>query len=90
MLSKILCLLNLVYGAASCVSFILYRFDTAGFWGQAANVNLGVQVLVTGILLLSWRTLSTGWKIACGCGVIVNLVTVSLGVLFNCTYAGMP
>lgn len=85
-----LCLLNVAYVATMGASFIMYRFETVAFWGATAFVNLGVQILLACLFFLSRRRLSTGWKIACGCGVALNGVVVALGLLFMKTYVAAP
>ena len=88
LLTKIFCSLNLAYAATSVVSFIAFRFGTAAFWGQTAYINLGVQILFTGLVILMRSKLSPAWKIACGCGILLNMLTAGLGLLFTSTYAG--
>ncbi len=90
MLAKIICVINLGYVATTVLSFILFRFQTAALWGNSAFVNLGFQILFACLFFLSRRTLSTGWKMACGGSVVLNLILVGLGVLFMNTYVGAP
>jgi hypothetical protein len=90
LLTKIFCSLNLAYAAASVVSFIVFRFETAAFWGQAAYINLGVQLLFAVLVIFMRSKLSPSWKIACGCGILLNMLTAGVGLLFMSTYAGSP
>ena len=90
MLAKIICVINLVYVTTTLLSFILFRFQTGAFWGQTAFVNLGIQILFACLFFLLRGTLSTGWRMACGCSIVLNLILVGLGVLFMNTYAGTP
>jgi len=89
-LTKIICLINLGYVATTVLSFILFRFQTAALWGNSAFLNLGFQFLFACLFFLSRRTLPTGWKIAFGYSVALNLIVVGLGVLFMNTYVGAP
>jgi len=90
LLSKIICSLNVLYAAASLVSFIIFRFETAAFWGHTAYINLGVQILIASLAIFMRSKLSTRWKIACGCGILLNMLTAGLGLLFMGTYVGSP
>jgi hypothetical protein len=66
LLTRIFCSLNLVYAAVSLVSFIVFRFETAAFWGQTAFANLGAQILFAGLYILMRAKLSISWKNAEG------------------------
>jgi hypothetical protein len=90
LLTKIICSLNLLLAAASLVSFIVFRFGTAAFWGQTAYINLGAQLLFTGLVILTRFKLSPSWKIACGCGIMMHMLTTGEGRLFMSTYVGSP
>ena len=88
MLAKIICVINLGYIVTALFSFILLRFQTAAFWGSTAFMNLALQVVFACVFFLSRSTLSTGWKMACGCSVVLNLIVVGLGILFMNTFIG--
>jgi len=90
LLTKIFCSLNLVYAAVSLASFIMFRFWTAAFWGHTAYINLGVQILFASLAIFMRSKLSTSWKMACGCGILLNMLTAGLGLLFMGTYVGSP
>jgi hypothetical protein len=87
---KIICVIDLGYVAATVLTFILFRFQTAAFWGSTAYVNLCFQILLGCVFFLFRGVLSKGWKITCCCSILLNLLLVVLGFLFMNTFVSSP